>query len=805
MMYLDSHPHKPELKKRRSPRRRLAAAVGLLLLTLAVFLLLAAGRSDLRSPAASLLLRDRDARFLGTLGAHSSDSEKHGLGYWPVHAIPERVVAATLAVEDRRFRSHPGVDVKALVRALFQNVRHRERVSGASTIAMQVARMQDPGRRTYPRKALEAATALVLTARHGREAVLRHYLKIVPYSNRIRGIAFAARSYFDKPVADLSWAETAFLAAIPQSPARMNPFDPVGRRRAIERGRRILHLLAEDATLTPVELAVADDEIRRIAIPPRHRRPDQAVHAVLRFESQLQGGKVEGFSSGDPIVDTTLDLEVQRDVEQIAWQLVSSWESRGAGNAAVLVVDRASWEVVAAVSSTDYFDDLHAGSIDYLRLPRSSGSTLKPFLYALALERGVITPTTMLDDVDRGAGGIVNSDGRFLGPLLPRVALANSRNVPAANLLDRTGLDVGFDFLEDLGLHDGRKSARRYGLGLAIGGLPVTLEKLVQAYTVLAGDGRLRELRWTKTPQRPVLAKRLLSEETVRLVTLHLCDPQARLPTFPRMGWSEFPFPVAVKTGTSSRYRDAWTVAYSSRYLAGVWVGDPDHRPMRRLSGYRAAARLMHEVMLRLHRERSSVLETPSFPPPRESKAVRVCALSGKRAARACDRVFVERLAPGEEVVNECGVHRYVAVDRRDGTRASSATPRQDVDVRSFVDLGPKYAAWASRAGLPLAPRDARKSLTDARQSQTLRVVSPRPGLRLLFDPETPAAMNTLALKAVIDPMPEEAVWYVDGQPFQTVGRPFTARWPIQPGKHTFEIRDAASGRRSQRLEVVVE
>jgi len=225
---------------------------------------------------------------------------------------------------------------------------------------------------------------------------------------------------------------------------------------------------------------------------------------VLRFEELLTDPELRRTLASDPIVDTTLDLDLQREVSWLAWDAVRRLERRGAGNAAVLVVDRGSWEVTAAVGSTDYFDPDHAGAIDYLRVPRSSGSTLKPFLYALALERGTITPTTILDDLDRGGGGITNADERFLGPLLPRVALANSRNVPAANLLAGIGLDEGYGLLGELGLHDGSEPARRYGLGLAIGGLPVTLEGLVRAYTVLAGDGRLRDLVWYRQqPRRP--------------------------------------------------------------------------------------------------------------------------------------------------------------------------------------------------------------------------------------------------------------------------------------------------------------
>ena len=753
-------------------------------------------RSRLIVPEPTYLVRDRHDRFLGEVGP-SRDAE---LGYWPAAPLPERVVAATLAVEDRRFWTHPGVDPLALGRAVVQNVRSGRRVSGASTVAMQVARMQYPGRRTYLRKAAEAVTAGLITVRHGRRAVLGHYLRLVSYGNRIHGIAYAARRYFDKPVEDLSWAETAFLAAIPQAPARMNPFDPDGRARAVKRGLEILALLHERGTLGPDEHELARTQIRGLLIPPPRERPRHAMHAVLRFEGELRARRAAA-----PLVHTTLDLEMQAEVEWIAYKAIQAWEGQGAGNAAVLVVDRETNDVRAYVGSTGYFDADHAGAIDYTAVPRSPGSTLKPFFYALALERGVVTPASVLDDLDRGAGGIGNADDLFLGPMLPRVALASSRNVPAADLVAALGVGEAYGFLRDLGLHDGREPARRFGLGLSIGGLPVTLEQLVRAYGVLASGGEHRELRWYRDTPRGT-SRRLLSEDTARQITLFLADPMARLPSFARMGATEYPFAVAVKTGTSSRFRDAWTVAYSSRYVVGAWVGDPDFRPMNRLSGYRAAAELVQRILLYLHRDQTVGLADQAFPAPRGFRSFRLCALSGRLAGEACDRAMLEWFRPGAEPVDVCPAHRRVAVDTRDGHRASSRTPRHFVDLRTVVDLPPRYAAWAATAGLAPTrgrPEPSRAVLRSA--APRLWIASPEDGLRVLRDPETPAGQATLALRAVVDPPVPQVVWYVDGQPFQVVDHPYTARWPLRPGEHWIEARLPAVEARSGRIRISVE
>src|SRR2546428_7904461 len=352
-----------------------------------------APRARLSAPAPPLLLRDAHGRFL----AEVPDARDAEVGYWPLARLPPRVVAATLAVEDRRFWRHPGVDPLAVVRGVGQNLRAGRRASGASTIAMQVARLERPGPRTYPRKLGEALAALVLTARYGHTAVLAHYLRIAPYRNPVRGIAYAAPRYLGKPVEDLSWAETAFLVAIPQAPARMNPYRATGRARAAERGRRILDALLAAHVLGPDEYDLAVRQIAALRIPPLGRRPPDALHAVLHLEGLFR----DGAPPPAPLVDTTLDLDVQQAVAAMVADALAGLEERGAGNAAAIVVERGTNRVVAWVGSAGYFDDRHAGAYDHARVPRPPGRTLKPLLYPLPLERGALTPAAILDRVLR--------------------------------------------------------------------------------------------------------------------------------------------------------------------------------------------------------------------------------------------------------------------------------------------------------------------------------------------------------------------------------------------------------------------
>lgn len=787
--------------------RRLSA---LGLLPLIAVSIAGGSRSGLLAPSPSLVLYDRHGSFLAEVESRDGGGADRGYGYWTLQALPPRVVAATLALEDRRFWQHPGVDPFAVVRAAWQNLQSGRRVSGASTIAMQVVRLQHPARRSYVNKLIEAAAAVIMTVRHGREQVLAHYLRVVPYGNRIHGIAYAARRYFDKPVEDLNWAEIAFLSAIPQSPARMNPFDPRGRHRAIRRGRRILQALRAKDVLSAQEYDLASAQLRRLRVPARRQRPAEAMHAILRMEALLRSPRWAGYFADRPRIRTALDLRLQRMLAGLAEKKLGRWRERGAGNVAAIVLGRDGNEVLAWLGSADYFDARYAGAIDYTQVRRSPGSALKPFIYALALERRTIDAATVLDDLPHNGYPVRNADLRYLGPMLPRQALANSRNVPAAHLAEAVGLHEVYAVLRQLGLHDARRPAEHYGLAMALGGLPVTLESLVGAYGALADEGVRRELRWfLDAPAAP--PQRVFSPETARQVTLFLSDPLARLPSFPRMGTTEYPFPVALKTGTSQGYRDAWTVAYSTRYLIGAWTGHPEPRPMNHLSGAGSTADLAQELLIALHHRERHGLHDLGFPAPAGYVPVRLCATSGKLASDACPRTIEEWL-PKDRVPTERDQTYYrLAVDRRSGQPATASTPDEFRQMRTYVALPARYAEWAasSQAGTPApgvpAPVPGRTAPSLPGAAVKVSITSPRQGAQVMANPEAPPSANTLALAAVVEPPVEQIVWYLDGEPFALAAYPYTARLPLTRGEHVIQARVPLTEERSTPVRILME
>jgi penicillin-binding protein 1C len=775
-------------------------AACLLPVGLIVYLVSTAHRG-LRSPSPSQVILDRRGTFLGEVPAGDDT-----LGYWPMpYVMPERIVRATIETEDRHFYEHAGVRWSSVARAVAQNVRHFGRVSGASTIAMQVARMQSPESRSMLHKAREAVEALWLVRDFGHEQVLRQYLNVAPYGNRAHGAVRAARLYFDKPVEDLSWLQAAFLAALPQAPGRMNPYEPAGLKRGMRRAHRILVILNQRGIISHDELEQALHA--NLGLVHRLSRADDALHAVIALSDRAR-------RHGGTTVHATLDLDLQ---EKVAHLLQENLERLGglAGNTAALVIDTAHGDVLVSVGSSDYFDTADHGALDYVRVKRSPGSTLKPFIYALALESGRWTagseiPDTPADysaDEDGGTYMPENFNHAFLGPMLLREALGNSRNIPALRVLSDVGVEKTLRLFEAGGVQGISWEPGRYGLGLAIGNLEVTPEELARLYLVLAHDGVATPLRLL-SDESETPGPRLLRTDTARLITNILSDPLARRPSFPAGSALDFDdMAVAVKTGTSQGHRDAWTVAYSDRILVVVWVGNHDRRRMGNLTGGSAAGQVAHQIIEAVMPEREPYRAIEqSFPPPRGYNAVSVCPISGKLAGPDCPDAKVEYFAPGTEPVEHCPYHVKVKLDRRTGLRAGPSCPAQFITTRPMLDLPHEYRDWARGQRIELAPeRYSPLCPLNTTLHPSVTVREPRDRARFLFDPDTPDEAAGIRLAAEVQPAEEEIVWIVDGSPVARVGYPFELRLPLKPGNHTIRAAMAQSDTASRPVTVTVE
>jgi penicillin-binding protein 1C len=522
--------------------------------------------------------------------------------------IPHNVARVTVAAEDRRFYFHPGIDPIAVARAVAHDVRHWRIVEGGSTITQQVAKLLLQ-RKSRWQKLHEAIIALQLEARYSKKEILALYLNLAPYGEQTIGIARASQRYFGCDPEQLTVAQAAYLAALPQRPSAKNV-----------RYREVLRRM--HATKADVAEKLSFD---------RGKHPLLAPHFVEH---------VRAFANG-PRIQTTLDAKLQREIQGIIAAAKPELLAHGAHSVAVAVLDNRSGEWLAWEGSGDYFGSDFGGAIDGVVTLRQPGSALKPFTYALGFESG-FTPATVLDDVPShfatAEEGVVytprNYDGRYRGPLRARLALAGSENVPAVQLLSKLGPASLLRFLRAFGFRNFDRTADYYGLGLTLGDAEVTLEQLVCAYATFARGGV------------GVSGKRLVSPRTAFWITDILSDPAAREYIFGVGGALDFPFPVAVKTGTSQAYRDNWTVGYTRDVTVGVWVGNFDLTALRNSSGVTGAGPIFHAVMLAAAREREQIVDRPA-----DLELVPVCALTGLRPSTACPEVDNEWLPSDAPVV----------------------------------------------------------------------------------------------------------------------------------------------------------
>lgn len=772
------------------------------MLLLVVPIIAVASRLDgtLHTHRPSHLLLDRTGKFLGEVpGSHDA------WGYWPLpETLPEKIVVTTLETEDRNYFSHPGVHLPSIARAAWQNVRNGRVISGASTLAMQLARLQHPRGRNVVSKTIEASEALYLIHRHGHEAVLRHYLTVAPYGNRCQGVARASRLYFDKPLEDVSWLQAAYLAALPQQPGRMSPWTDAGHRLALGRARRILKQLHARGLLTDEDLRVALNSDLRVV--PRPRRNQEAMHFLLAVAREVR--------DSDALVHrTTLDLDVQAAAYAALTSNLSRVRGLGASNTAGLVVDVTTGDVLAAVGSADYFDTDARGAIDYLTTRRSPGSALKPFIYGLALEKGTHTAASVLADTpvefETANGGLwapENITHTFLGPMLLREALGNSRNIPALRVLAEVGVDEALTRFERGGVEGVRYAPDAYGLSLAIGALPVTPTELAQLYTSLANRGKTVPLRrFIDAPKQE--GQQVLSADAAQLVAHILSDANARRPAFNGNSPLDFDHAVSVKTGTSQGYRDAWTVAFDDRLLVVGWLGNHDWRRMNLASGATAAAPGVHRIIEEVSPTRRPHVALPMETPLPSSLVEReVCALSGGAPGPGCTHTRTEWFIAGTEPHERCPFHAPVAIDVRNGLRAGPACPAQYVQRRTVLDLPEVYEPWARKQRLTIAPTAYSPLCPDVAATEPrVAIREPRTQSRYLFDPDTPRELSTVRFAASVSPANEEIVWLVDGTPVGRVGYPHELRWPMTPGRHVIRARLAHSGETTAAVTVTVD
>jgi 1A family penicillin-binding protein len=843
-----------------------------ILLALVMFGLINWLMVDLPSPdrlyehaaAPSTRIYDRNGRLLYEI------LDPHGGAHTPVplDEIPQACIDATIATEDASFYSNPGVDGWAIARAVWINLQGGEILSGGSTITQQLARnlLLSPEERTQvtlERKLRESILAWRIARTYGKDEILTLYLNETYYGNLAYGLEAAAKTYFAKSAAELDLAECALLAGLPQSPATYNPLE--NPKAALERQGVVLGLMVKHGYITQEEADRAASEDLRFASVAF---PIEAPHFVMLVRGQLEREfGLEALYTQGLQVYTTLDLDAQHTAERIVRRRLAQLADtrpgeppRNVNNAAVVALDPHTGEVLAMVGSPDYFDPEIDGAVNVTVATRQPGSSIKPITYAAAFDPTrpqPLTAATMMVDVRtvfitcEGDPYVPrNYDREWHGPVLLRQALASSYNLVAVKVLDHVGIDamaaqaraMGITTFDDAGSEE---SCDRFGLALTLGGGEVRLLELTGAYGAFANGGyRVEPVLITRVEDSSgqVLkvwetspGERVMDERVAYLISDILSDEFARLSTFGEWSALNLTRPAAVKTGTTTDWRDNWTVGYTPDLVVGVWAGNADNEPMEHVSGVTGAAPMWHDVMEELHKGRP----VRGFVEPEGLVRVAVCADSGllpvqdaggreqeagSRMPARCPHMLEEIFIEGTEPTRVDDWHWTYTLDARNGLLAGPGCSAE-ATVQARYTLYPAEAqdwvGWQNipqppTAYSPLCPGDEETGdwwlAGDEGPSpglSTLIMTSPDQGGRYRLSSEIPASSQQLfvAVRPAEGVALQKVTLYVDGRPLATLtGPPYQARWQMTPGTHTFwAVGEDVWGNRVESDRVVID
>ena len=723
--------------------------------------------------------------------------------------VPDALVRATLAAEDKRFWQHHGVDWRANCRAALGFVSSGHVVSGGSTISQQVIKLAEPRPRTLRTKFIEAAQAMRLEQVWSKEQILAEYLNRLDYGNRRFGVVAAADFYFGKPASDLSEAEAAFLAGLPQSPTRMNPYSHFDRTK--KRQAWILTREHAEGFLTADAAARAADESIHLRAPRGAFHAPHFVDLLLRNGAQVSDpadteasppirrtGDRRSAVLAESIIHTTLDLPLNDFVQRALGDQLARFRNQSAHNGAVVVLENHTGNVLALVGSDDYFatDD---GQVNGAMAPRSAGSTFKPFTYLIALERGATLGSIVADvpvefPTTTGVFAPLNYDRRCYGPMRYRLALANSLNISAVRVLDSVGGPAILrERLEQCGLTTLKHPPEFYGLGLTIGNAEARLLELANAYACIARLGEFKPVRLMAeplnhnrnlNPQAPEsvreeikskitikneeVAGRVFAPDASYLIADILSDNYARTLAFGANSSLRFDFPVACKTGTSSEFRDNWALGFTPAFTVGVWIGNFDGSPMHEVSGVSGAAPVLHEVFAHLH----ECFGTSWFAMPTNIVERWVHPVTGKLVAANHPGAMREKfLASNLPLV---------------------AAP-DDYDALGRVRLSIEYHDWLASGQNWLTGQAVTDVSNDHSATVSLHILSPQPGTTYFLDPDLPGQGSKLRLSASAS---GAVNWRSDTLNIrQCEGAPIAI---MSPGRHELIARDEKSGTESR-------
>lgn len=788
--------------RRRWLRRSLLTVAGLL--TLALLAYTFAPKPDLYPPGLtfSRALLDRDGRVIHLTLAADARYRLHT----PLAEISPKLIEATLLLEDRHFHSHPGINPLSLGRAVW-GVVTRTPKGGASTISMQLARLRfDLATRSFFGKLTQMARAVQLERHYTKDEILEAYLNLAPYGGNVEGVGAAAQLWCNKQARDLTARESVSLSVLPQSPTRRRP-KIVGKNDALAKAQFRLWQRWQEAHGLRADSLDATFTLQPDAKPPREA-PHLArrllalpvIPSMVSDEGPQEVNRAvanSGASAQTPPLVSTIDLEKQKLIEGTLRDFLSVRREVGMTNACAVLVHAPSREVLAYVGSASFLSNDIFGQVDGITARRSPGSALKPFIYALALQQGLLHPRTLLRDgqVAFGDYNPENFDREFTGPIPAEDALFRSRNIPAVSLSRRLEAPGLYGFLKQAGVAL-PQPAEYYGLALPLGGGEVSMEELASMYAMLASDGCARPLRYTPadsgissssssgpallTPEACFLTRRMLASR----------EEEAGL-SDPTISW---------KTGTSHGFRDAWAAGIRGDYVCVVWIGNFNGKSNPAFIARKCAAPLLFEVYhrLRLPWRRDS--------PPEGVKEVELCAVSGQLPTPHCQHCRQGWFIPGKSPIAPCEIHREVLLDQASGMRLAADDGRAGLRREVYEFWPPDMLTLFRQAGVPrreVPPLEPSATALRSAQAQDIpRITSPQARLTYTLRAKD-ASRQSIPLRADTAAGVRTLFWFAGPQFLGSTPPAEALMWKASAGSWKLHVLDDHG--RSSTCEVKVE
>lgn len=685
---------------------------------------------------------------------------------------------AIIFKEDKYFYLHYGINPVAIIRAFSNNLLQRKRTSGASTITMQVARLLAPKERTYFNKIGEIVRAIQLEWHYSKPEILQLYLNLVPYGSNIEGVKSASVLFFDKQPNHLSLAEITILAIIPNRPTSLqigknNEYLIEARNKWLlrfKKARLFSNSEIEDALLEPFEARRLD-------------APKFAPHFAIRMKEKFPD---------QPIIKTTLRFNFQKKAETLTANYIKRLYFQNIRNAAIIILNNRTHEVEAYVGSADFENTEDGGQVDGVKAIRSPGSTLKPFLYALSFDKGLITPKLKVSDVPVNFSGYtpVNFDQVFNGSVTIETALAYSLNIPAVKTLNELGVGYFTDQLTQAGFSQINADKEKMGLSLALGGCGVRLEELTNLYSAFANKGKLYNLNWLKGT-KDTSSRQIISEQAAYIFTEALT--KISRPDLPKNMESSKNLPkIAWKTGTSYGRKDAWSIGYNANYTIGVWVGNFSGEGVPELGGATIATPLLFDIF-------NSVDYSPGndwFAPPDEISYRWVCSETGHLPQPDCTKTVMDYYLPMISDNKMCQHQKtyFVSADSSI-SYCTSCLPESGFKKKNYPVYPPEIVAFYESEGIPYEKLPPHNPLCDRLFSGTAPLItSPQNGQEYLLDPMD----NTqIALTCNTSNDVQVVYWYVNDQylkPVMPTGKLF---FIPKPGRNKITCVDD-KGRKEQ-------